>query len=41
MYTVIFQPFVGYLHSIETATFLSEEQKLDLYYNNAVEFLRL
>jgi predicted TIM-barrel fold metal-dependent hydrolase len=29
------------VESIETATFLSEEQKLDIYYNNAVEFLRL
>ncbi|MFQ5979234.1 MAG: amidohydrolase family protein [Candidatus Heimdallarchaeota archaeon] len=29
------------IESIETATFLSEEQKIDLYYNNAVEFLRL
>ncbi|MHA1979213.1 MAG: amidohydrolase family protein [Candidatus Hodarchaeales archaeon] len=29
------------IESIETATFLSEEQKLDIYYNNAVDFLRL
>jgi predicted TIM-barrel fold metal-dependent hydrolase len=29
------------IESIETATFLSEEQKIDLYYNNAVEFLRI
>jgi predicted TIM-barrel fold metal-dependent hydrolase len=29
------------VESIETANFLSEEQKFDIYYNNAAEFLRL